>query len=77
MVSAKEARDVRPFPLLPWDCRQVGGWLERPQGRAGGKTMYCITEAVYHARLKGRGLNVAPVRSTSLSDAKLTYRGQY
>lgn len=53
-----------------------GGWSDH-KADPGGKTMYGITEAVYHAWLKGRGLTVKPVRNISLSEAKLIYREQY
>lgn len=65
------------FPI----CHEItakweGGWSDH-KADPGGKTMYGITEAVYHAWLKGRGLAIKPVRSISLSEAKLIYREQY
>ncbi|MGQ8632310.1 glycoside hydrolase family 108 protein, partial [Agrobacterium sp. DKPNP3] len=43
----------------------------------GGKTMYGVTEAVYHAWLKKRGLKEKPVRNISISEALIIYREQY
>lgn len=65
------------FPI----CHEItakweGGWSDH-KADPGGKTMYGITEAVYHAWLKGRGLKLKPVGNISLSEAKLIYREQY
>lgn len=53
-----------------------GGWSDH-KADPGGKTMYGITEAVYHAWLKVRGLPLKPVRSISKGEAVLIYREQY
>jgi len=53
-----------------------GGWSDH-KADPGGKTMYGITEAVYHAWLKVRGLPIKPVRNISYSEALLIYREQY
>ena len=53
-----------------------GGWSDH-KADPGGKTMYGVTEAVYHAWLKGRGLALKPVRNISKSEALLIYREQY
>lgn len=53
-----------------------GGWSNH-KADPGGKTMYGITEAVYHAWLKVRGLPLRPVRNISRSEARAIYREQY
>lgn len=53
-----------------------GGWSDH-KADPGARTMYGITEAVYHAWLKVRGLPLRPVRSISLSEARSIYREQY
>lgn len=53
-----------------------GGWSDH-KADPGGKTMYGITEAVYHAWLKARGLALKPVRNISMSEALQIYREQY
>ena len=65
------------FPI----CHEItakweGGWSDH-KADPGGKTMYGITEAVYHAWLKVRGLPLKPVRNISQSEAKAIYREQY
>lgn len=57
-------------------ARWEGGWSDH-KADPGGKTMYGITEAVYHAWLKARSMKLRPVRSISLSEAKLIYREEY
>lgn len=47
-------------------CHEVtkaweGGWSDHPAD-PGGKTMYGVTEAVYHAWLRQHGKPVRPVR---------------
>lgn len=53
-----------------------GGWSDH-KADPGGKTMYGITEAVFHAWLKVRGLPLRPVRSITKSEALSIYREQY
>lgn len=53
-----------------------GGWSDH-KADPGGKTMYGITEAVYHGWLKVRGLPLRPVRNISRSEARSIYREQY
>ena len=53
-----------------------GGWSDH-KADPGGKTMYGITEVVYHAWLRSRGMKLRPVRNISLSEAKLIYREEY
>lgn len=53
-----------------------GGWSDH-KADPGGKTMYGITEAVYHAWLKVRGLPLRPVRNISHKEALSIYREQY
>jgi len=53
-----------------------GGWSDH-KADPGGKTMYGITEAVYHAWLKKRGISLKPVRNISMSEAIIIYREQY
>lgn len=53
-----------------------GGWSDH-KADPGGKTMYGITEAVYHAWLKVRGLPLRPVRNISYKEALSIYREQY
>lgn len=57
-------------------ARWEGGWSDH-KADPGGKTMYGVTEAVYHSWLKGRGLKLKPVRNISLSEALIIYREQY
>lgn len=53
-----------------------GGWSDH-KADPGGKTMYGITEAVYHAWLKARGIQLKAVRNISRSEAVIIYREQY
>lgn len=53
-----------------------GGWSDH-KADPGGKTMYGITEATYHAWLKVRGLPLRPVRNISYKEALSIYREQY
>ena len=53
-----------------------GGWSDH-KADPGGKTMYGVTEAVYHAWLRKRGLPIKPVRNISRGEALLIYREQY
>lgn len=53
-----------------------GGWSNH-KADPGGKTMYGVTEAVYHAWLKKRGLKEKPVRNISMSEALIIYKEQY
>lgn len=53
-----------------------GGWSDH-KADPGGKTMYGVTEAVYHSWLKVRGLPMKPVRNISISEALIIYREQY
>lgn len=53
-----------------------GGWSDH-KADPGGKTMYGITEAVYHDWLKVRGLPFRPVRNISYKEALSIYREQY
>lgn len=53
-----------------------GGWSDHPAD-PGGKTMYGITEAVYHAWLKKQGLPARQVRLITREDALKIYRAEY
>jgi len=53
-----------------------GGWSDHAAD-PGGKTMYGITEAVFHAWLKKQGKGVRPVRSISRGEAEMIYFEQY
>lgn len=53
-----------------------GGWSNHPAD-PGGKTMYGITEAVYHAWLKSQGKALKPVRNITMAEAKQIYRTNY
>ena len=53
-----------------------GGWSDHPAD-PGGRTMYGITEAVYHAWLKRRGLPERSVRLITREEALKIYREEY
>lgn len=53
-----------------------GGWSNHPKD-PGGKTMYGITERVYHAWLKERGHRLKPVRQITMAEAKEIYYTNY
>ncbi len=53
-----------------------GGWSDHPAD-PGGKTMYGVTEAVYHAWLKKHGKAIKPVRNITMGEALEIYRAQY
>jgi lysozyme family protein len=53
-----------------------GGWSDHPAD-PGGKTMYGVTEAVYHAWLKKQGKAIKPVRNITKAEALEIYRAQY
>jgi lysozyme family protein len=62
-------------------CHEVtktweGGWSDHPAD-PGGKTMYGVTEAVYHAWLRHHGKPVRPVRQITLAEAEQIYFEQY
>jgi len=56
--------------------RWEGGWSDHPAD-PGGKTMYGVTEAVYHAWLKKHGKALKPVRQISMAEAELIYYDEY
>lgn len=53
-----------------------GGWSNHPAD-PGGKTMYGVTEAVYHAWLRQHGKPLRPVRQITLAEAEQIYFEQY
>lgn len=53
-----------------------GGWSDHPSD-PGGKTMYGITEKVFHAWLRKRNLPTRPVRNITRVDALEIYRAEY
>lgn len=53
-----------------------GGWSDHPAD-PGGRTMYGVTEAVYHAWLRGKGRSPRPVRNITRAEALEIYRQQY
>ena len=53
-----------------------GGWSNHPAD-PGGKTMYGITEATYHAWLKRNKLPLKPVKNISRAQAELIYFDEY
>jgi lysozyme family protein len=53
-----------------------GGWSDHPAD-PGGKTMYGVTEAVYHAWLRKRGKPIRPVRQITFSEAEQIYFDEY
>ncbi len=53
-----------------------GGWSDHAAD-PGGKTMYGITEAVYHDWLKSKGKGVRPVRSITRAEAEDIYFKRY
>jgi lysozyme family protein len=60
----------------PITAKWEGGWSDHPAD-PGGKTMYGVTEAVYHAWLRRQGRKIAPVRTISKIDALAIYRSVY
>ena len=57
-------------------ARWEGGWSDHPAD-PGGKTMYGITEAVYHAWLRTKGRATRPVRGITKAEALEIYRDRY
>lgn len=53
-----------------------GGWSDH-KADPGGKTMYGVTERVFHAWLRGQGKPIRPVRSITLDEAKALYKAEY
>lgn len=53
-----------------------GGWSDHPAD-PGGKTMYGVTEAVYHAWLRAKGRPTKPVRGITMAEALEIYRDKY
>ena len=53
-----------------------GGCSDHPAD-PGGKTMYGVTEAVYHAWLRQQGKPLRPVRQITLAEAEQIYFEQY
>lgn len=53
-----------------------GGWSDH-KADPGGKTMYGVTEAVYHAWLRKQGKPEKPVRGITLEDAHQIYKAEY
>ncbi|MCV9910179.1 secretion activator protein [Brucella sp. HL-2] len=53
-----------------------GGWSNHPSD-PGGKTMYGVTEAVYHAWLKSQNKAVKPVRNITITEAREIYFKEY
>ena len=53
-----------------------GGWSDHPAD-PGGKTMYGVTEAVYHAWLRQHGKPLRPVRQITPAEAEQIYFEQY
>jgi len=60
----------------PITAKWEGGWSDHAAD-PGGKTMYGITEAVYHAWLKAQGRSAKPVRNITLTEALAIYRKNY
>lgn len=53
-----------------------GGWSNHPSDR-GGKTMYGVTEAVFHAWLRKHKKPIRPVKSITISEARSLYYDEY
>lgn len=53
-----------------------GGWSNHPKD-PGGKTMYGVTEAVYHNWLKSQGKAPKPVRNITKGEALVIYKNLY
>lgn len=53
-----------------------GGWSDHPAD-PGGRTMYGVTEVVYHAWLKKKGRALKPVRNITKAEALAIYHDQY
>lgn len=53
-----------------------GGWSNHPAD-PGGKTMYGVTEAVYHAWLRRQGKAIKPVRNITMDEALEIYFNDY
>lgn len=64
--------DVCHAITVAWE----GGWSDHPAD-PGGKTMYGITEAVYHAWLRTKGRAERPVRTITKAEALEIYRDRY
>lgn len=60
----------------PITAKWEGGWSDHPDD-PGGKTMYGITEAVYHTYLKSCGKPKRPVRYITKAEAEAIYRQNY
>jgi lysozyme family protein len=56
--------------------RWEGGWSDHPAD-PGGKTMYGVTEAVYHTWLRKHGLPIRPVRQITMAEAEQIYFDEY
>lgn len=62
-------------------CHEVtakweGGWSDHPAD-SGGKTMFGITERVYHDWLKTKGLDPKPVRNITRAEAEEIFYNNY
>lgn len=53
-----------------------GGWSNHAAD-PGGKTMYGVTEAVFHAWLRRSGKPIRPVRSITMAEAETIYFDEY
>lgn len=53
-----------------------GGWSDHPAD-PGGKTMYGITQAVYHGWLRRKGRSLKPVRQITRAEAEEIYLDNY
>jgi len=53
-----------------------GGWSNHAAD-PGGKTMYGVTEAVYHAWLREQGKQPRPVRNIPMAEALAIYKSNY
>lgn len=53
-----------------------GGWSNHPRD-PGGRTMYGITERVYHAWLASKGVGKKPVRNITMKEAEEIYYQNY
>lgn len=60
----------------PITAKWEGGWSDHPAD-PGGKTMYGVTEAVYHTWLKSCGKSRKPVRYITKAEAEAIYRQGY
>jgi lysozyme family protein len=57
-------------------ARWEGGWSDH-KADPGGKTMYGITEAVYHAWLRRKGQSPKPVRGITRGEAETIFFANY